>query len=100
MSINGEDTFLKENEMKTLSIVGAIVALTVAFAPSLVLASDPCKDGTAPDGWKRAGGYCEVSANQHIGGDGNFAGSGTTTTDGTNFTVVDKNGAVLYTYTN
>lgn len=84
---------------KNLLSLSAVAVLALTLSAGMAMAADPCKDGTAPDGWKRAGGYCEVSASNHLGGDGNFAGSGTTSTDGHNWTVYDKNGAVVSTYT-
>lgn len=39
--------------------------LLVAAIASPAFAHDRCKDGTAPAGWKRPGGYCQISADLH-----------------------------------
>lgn len=36
-------------------------ALLVAAFATPAFAKDSCKDGTAPAGWKRPGGYCDIS---------------------------------------
>lgn len=53
--------------MKTLIGIALATALLAMTAPAF--AADPCKDGTAPAGWLRDGGYCSVAndTNQHSG---------------------------------
>ena len=46
--------------MKNLIGIALASALVLVAAPAF--ASDPCKDGTAPAGWLRDGGYCSVVA--------------------------------------
>lgn len=40
-----------------------ITPLTLALLTSTALAAHPCDDGTAPEGWLRDGGYCELREN-------------------------------------
>lgn len=51
--------------MKTLTIVAALMLLTSAPAAFAAGSHVPsaCVDGTAPSGWLRAGGYCDIVAN-------------------------------------
>lgn len=52
----------KETEMKNLSMILAAVAMLAISVPATEVSASPsaCLDGTAPEGWLRAGGYCET----------------------------------------
>lgn len=46
-----------------ITSIVAVTSALLAFTPMAAFAVDRCRDGTAPAGWKRPGGYCEISAN-------------------------------------
>ncbi len=53
---------------RALIMVLSLVAGIVSLSGSTVLASphiDPCVSKTAPKGWLRPGGYCEIAADLH-----------------------------------
>jgi hypothetical protein len=57
----------EEITMKRLAL-GLLLAAAVLFTPAPAAAfftpatySNPCLDGTAPEGWLRPGGYCEIA---------------------------------------
>lgn len=68
--------------MKALLIAAAVAALLVTpaveaspVAPTFA-AHDPCLDGTAPTGWLREGGYCDISHNLNPFGKFSVGGGG------------------------
>lgn len=48
-----------------ITLAAVIGALSVTSIPAFAAPHDPCLDGTAPAGWKRPGGYCEISSDRH-----------------------------------
>ena len=49
--------------MKNIAIAAIVASTLLASAPAFAAGGHvpaACKDGTAPEGWLRAGGYCEL----------------------------------------
>jgi hypothetical protein len=53
--------------MKTL----VLSTITIVAFSSFALAAHPCDDGTAPEGWQRDGGYCDLRNGDGLKGTGN-----------------------------
>jgi hypothetical protein len=68
---------IRASIMGLVALVGASLLFTPlpAFAAPIV---DRCRDGTAPAGWLRPGGYCEIAGdlNQHSGSSPGGSGGG------------------------